>query len=212
MKRESGVLSPTFKTSRDKDDFKNISGSSRFCPPLLLHRPQVPPYWGQTTSSIRPPTWLLVTPLSYPQAFWWRRSQSSKSNLVPCMQILGPFGPPKKRVNFNICNKWQKWIICECQFDTLSFPLRMKFCCPLHCFYHLNALVPWALKANKFSGPPALWSPKTCFGPPPCASILRTGDHCSHEHLPKGRAATWSCQRKIQNKAKEKQASAQGNL
>ena len=45
-KSESGVLLPTFKTSRDKDDFENISGSSRFCPPLLLHRPQVPPYWG----------------------------------------------------------------------------------------------------------------------------------------------------------------------
>ena len=54
-KRESGVLLPTFKTSRDNDDFKNNSGSSRFCPPLLLRRPQVPPYWGQTTSSIRPP-------------------------------------------------------------------------------------------------------------------------------------------------------------
>ena len=51
-KRESGVLLPTFKTSRDKDDFKNYSGSSRFCPPLLLQRPQVPPYWGHTTSSI----------------------------------------------------------------------------------------------------------------------------------------------------------------
>ena len=56
LERESGVLLPTFKMSRDKDDFKNISGSSRFCPPLLLHRPQVPPYWGQTTSSIKPQT------------------------------------------------------------------------------------------------------------------------------------------------------------
>ena len=55
-KRESGVLLPTFKTSRDNDDFKNNSGSSRFCPPLLLHRPQVPPYWGQKTSSIKPQT------------------------------------------------------------------------------------------------------------------------------------------------------------
>ena len=27
---------------------------------------------------------------------------SLKSNVVPCMQILGPFGPPKKRVNFDI--------------------------------------------------------------------------------------------------------------
>ena len=30
-KSESGVLLSTFKTSRDKDDFKNNSGSSRFC-------------------------------------------------------------------------------------------------------------------------------------------------------------------------------------
>ena len=29
----------------------------------------------------------------------------------------------------------------------------------------LDALVPSALKASKFSGPPALWSPQTC-GPP----------------------------------------------
>ena len=34
-----------------------------------------------------------------------RQAQSSKLNLVPRMQILGPFGPHKKRVNINICNK-----------------------------------------------------------------------------------------------------------
>ena len=31
----------------------------------------------------------------------------------PRMQILGPFGPPNKRVNFDICNKRQKWVICD---------------------------------------------------------------------------------------------------
>ena len=43
---------------------------------------------------------------------------------------------------------------------------------------HLDALVPSALKAHKFSGPPALWSPQTYLVPctcAPCASILRTG-------------------------------------
>ena len=31
-------------------------------------------------------------------------AQSSRSNLVPRTQILGPFGPPKKHVNFDLCN------------------------------------------------------------------------------------------------------------
>ena len=39
--------------------------------------------------------------------------QSTKSNLVPRTQILGPFGPPKKRVNFDICNKQRKWVFCD---------------------------------------------------------------------------------------------------
>ena len=39
--------------------------------------------------------------------------QSSKSNLVPRTQILGPFGSPKKRVNFDICNKRRKWVFCD---------------------------------------------------------------------------------------------------
>ena len=76
QENESGVLLPTFKTSRDKDDFKNISGSSRFCPPLLLHRPQVPPYWGQTTSSIKPQTCLLEQGRLLLPGFgrWWAMS------------------------------------------------------------------------------------------------------------------------------------------
>ena len=46
-------------------------------------------------------------------------------------------------------------------------------------FGQLDTLVPSALKANKFSGPPAFWSPpkfglvlRTCA---PCAATLRTG-------------------------------------
>ena len=40
-------------------------------------------------------------------------TQSSKLNLVPGTQILGSFGPLKKRVNIIICNKWQKWVFCD---------------------------------------------------------------------------------------------------
>ena len=38
--------------------------------------------------------------------------QSLKLNLVPRTQILGQFGPPKKRVNFDICNRRHKWVYC----------------------------------------------------------------------------------------------------
>ena len=102
-------------------------------------------------------------------------SQSSKLNLVSCTQILDPFGPPKKRVNFDICNKRQKLVFCDvsiwhtmvsstnsaCNWIVLSPTL----------LGHLDALVPSALKANKFSGPPALWSPQTCFGPPHMCAV-----------------------------------------
>ena len=40
-------------------------------------------------------------------------AQSSKSNLVHRTQILGSVGPPKKLVNFDICNKRQKWVFCD---------------------------------------------------------------------------------------------------
>ena len=33
-------------------------------------------------------------------------------HLVPRTQILAQFGPPKKRVNFDICNRRHKWVYC----------------------------------------------------------------------------------------------------
>ena len=39
-------------------------------------------------------------------------SQSLKLSLVPRTQILGQFGPPKKCVNFDICNRRNKWVYC----------------------------------------------------------------------------------------------------
>ena len=35
----------------------------------------------------------------------------------------------------------------------------------------LDTLVPSTLKAIKFSGPPAFWSPQTCFGPPHICAV-----------------------------------------
>ena len=67
-------------------------------------------------------------------------------------------------------------------FDNLCFQVQIQFCRPLRGAYnwivlsptllgHLDTLVPSALKANKFSGPPALWSPQTCFGPPHMCAV-----------------------------------------
>ena len=38
-------------------------------------------------------------------------------------------------------------------------------------FGQLDTLVPSALKANKFSGPPAFWSPQTWVGPPHMCAV-----------------------------------------
>ena len=67
-------------------------------------------------------------------------AQSLKLKLVPLTQNLGQLGPPKKRINF----------------DIVLFPTLLL---------HLDTMVPSALKANNFSGPPAIWSSQTCFGP-----------------------------------------------
>ena len=62
------------------------------------------------------------------------RPQSSKSNLVLPTHILGPFGPPKNRENFDICNKRPKWVFCDSvDLTPLSFPVQIQFCRPLHC-------------------------------------------------------------------------------
>ena len=70
---------------------------------------------------------------------------------------------------------------------TLSFPEKNQFCRPLGAYWivlspillgQLDTLVPSALKGNKFSGPPAFWSPKFASVPCTCAlcaETLRTG-------------------------------------
>ena len=104
--------------------------------------------------------------------------QPLKLNLVPRTQILFQFGPPKKRVNFDICNRRHKWVYCvywQCHFDTLSFPEQIQFCTPLGAYWIVlsptlfGQLDTLALKANKFSGPPAFWSPQLALVPRTCA-------------------------------------------
>ena len=55
-----------------------------------------------------------------------RRSRSLKLNLVPRTQVLGQFGPPKKRVNLDICNRRHKWVYCVLTVSHLVF--QNKFC------------------------------------------------------------------------------------
>ena len=70
---------------------------------------------------------------------------SLKSNVVPCMQILGPFGPPKKYVNFDMSKKHQKCVLCiltSNHFQSLLLPycvLFNKWSCK-HIFWHLFCL------------------------------------------------------------------------
>ena len=105
------------------------------------------------------------------------QSQSLKSNLVPCPQILGQFGPPKKRVNFDKCNRRHKWVYIvysQRQFEFVLENYVCQSCRPLGAYWivlsptllgQLDTLVLSALRANKFSGLPTCWSPQTCFGP-----------------------------------------------
>ena len=91
--------------------------------------------------------------------------------------------PPKKCINFDICNKQQKWVCCytvnltHLGFQSEAFPAIFLHRYLSHVWVesHLSNL---SLIASKFSGPPALWSPQTCLVTRTCArcaSILRTG-------------------------------------
>ena len=120
----------------------------------------------------------------YPLPWCKSMAQSLKLKLVPLTQNLGQLGPPKKRVNFDICNRRHKWLYCvywQCHFDTLSFPEQIQFCTPLGAYWIVlsptlfGQLDTLALKANKFSGPPAFWSPQLALVPRTCAQTLRTG-------------------------------------
>ena len=55
------------------------------------------------------------------------RSQSLNLNLVPRKQLLGQFGPPKKRVNFDICNRQHKWVYCVLTVSHLVFQNKFSF-------------------------------------------------------------------------------------
>ena len=105
-----------------------------------------------------------------------------KIEFGPPHSDLGSVWSPQKAHKFGHKQQTKMDILWQCQFDTVCFPVQIQFCCPLWGSYnwivlsptllgHLDTLVPSALKANKFSGPPALWSPQTCFGPPHMCAV-----------------------------------------
>ena len=57
--------------------------------------------------------------------------QSLKLNLVPLTQILGLFGPPKKRVIFGTFSKRQICVFCVFTPNYLSNKLLMLYSCVL---------------------------------------------------------------------------------
>ena len=117
-------------------------------------------------------------------------SQSLKLNLVPRTQVLGQFGPPKKRVNFDLCIWRHKWVNCvltvshlvyQNKFSFVILYLLIELFCPLHCLVNSTLWFPQLSKLISFQvhqlfGPPKLaLVPCTCAL---CAETLRTGIQC----------------------------------
>ena len=75
--------------------------------------------------------------------------RSLKSVLVLPSQILGPFGPPKKRVNFNMFQKHQKCVFCVLTPNHL-----INYRCPT-VFYSINKA---EIVLQLFGPPKCLWS------------------------------------------------------
>ena len=145
---------------------------TQFCRPLGAYWIVLSPtLLGQLDTLV--PSALKANKFSGPPAFW-----------SPARRFWVSLAPSqKKRVNFDICNRddLHGYIVYwQCQFDTLSFPEQIQFCRPLGAYWivlsptllgQLDTLVPSALKANKFSGPSAFWSPQTCLVPRTCAQF-----------------------------------------
>ena len=61
-------------------------------------------------------------------------ARSLKLALVFLAQILGPFDPPKMRVNFDMFKKYQKCVLCILTPNHLTI---INYCCPT-VFYSIN--------------------------------------------------------------------------
>ena len=59
----------------------------------------------------------------------------SKLVLVPQYQILGQFGPLKKRIDSDTLNKQQTCVFCVLTQQSLT---KIKYCCFPHVFYSIN--------------------------------------------------------------------------
>ena len=76
-------------------------------------------------------------------------TQSLKLNLVPRTQILGLFGPPKKRVIFRTFNKRQKCVFCV--FPPITY--QINYWCSTPVFYSLSSqLHVYQLCSDTFIG------------------------------------------------------------
>ena len=133
-------------------------------------------------------------------------SQSLKLNLVPRTQILGLFGPPKKRVIFGTFNKRQICVFCVFTPNYLSNKLLMLYSCVLLLLFTI-ACIPtlfWYIylkkgqrvsqRIDKRKSQPAFWSPQLSLVPrtcAPCALTLRTGSGPTQLHCCCSRAWFW---------------------
>ena len=66
--------------------------------------------------------------------------QSLKLNLVPLTQILGLFGPPKKRVIFGTFSKRQICVFCVFTPNYLSNKLLMLYSCVLFILFTIACI------------------------------------------------------------------------
>ena len=104
---------------------------------------------------------------------WWTTIKSDgpvlKIEFGPPHADFGFIWSPPKRVNFD--NKRQVDILWQCQFDTLSFPVRIKFCRPLHCLAISTLWFPQLSKLISFLVDQLFGPPQTCFGPPHMCAV-----------------------------------------
>ena len=61
-----------------------------------------------------------------------------KSVLVLLLWILGPFGPPKKRVNFGMFQEHQK---CELCIMTPNHLTKINYCCPTNAINGVRTII-----------------------------------------------------------------------
>ena len=125
-------------------------------------------------------SWLNCALLGNEAVYWVSRGcPVLKIEFGPPHADFGSIWSPQKAREFRLMQQTTEMgILWQFQFDTVSFPVRSKFCRPLHC---LVILTLWFLQLSKllsflvhqlFGTPKLALERRTCA---PCAAILRTG-------------------------------------